>query len=225
MTPAEARTGKDWVAWHEAYDDDTPLHRRLITVQRRIREALLERPAGPIRVVSACAGEARDLLGALVDHPRATDVRGRLVELDLELARRAAASAPPGIEVVCADAGSTDAYLGSVPADLVLVCGVFGNIGDGDVRQTVRALPTLCAAGAIVFWTRHRRPPDLTPDIRGWFADAGFEEMSFDAPADVEWSVGVHRFVADPQPIVPGRRLFSFATTATEPVDVGIVER
>ena len=214
MTSRAEGAGKDWIAWHADYDADTPLHHRLLAVQRRIREALTDRPPGSIRVISACAGEGRDLLGAMVDHPRAIDVHGRLVELDRELAARAAAQAPPGIDVVCADAGSTDAYVGAVPADLVLVCGVFGNTSDGDVSRTIADLPMLSAFGATVIWTRHRRPPDLTIDIRRWFEDAGFEPVAFDAPAEFEWSVGVQRFVGDPAPIVPGRRLFSFVTSS-----------
>jgi hypothetical protein len=214
MTAADDRVGKDWIAWHAAYDDDTPLHHRLLTVQLRIREALLGRPAGPIRVISACAGEGRDLFGALLDHPRAADVRGRLVELDGELAARAAAHAPRGIDVVQADAGSTDSYLGAVPADLVLLCGVFGNISDLDVERTVRTMPRFCARGATVMWTRHRRQPDLTIDIRRWFASAGFEAVAFDAPEAFEWTVGVQRFAAEPESIVPGQRLFSFLSAA-----------
>jgi hypothetical protein len=203
-------TSRDWVAWHSAYDDDTPLHHRLLAVQKRIRDALDGRPSRPIRVVSMCAGEGRDLLEVLADQHRAPDVRGRLVELDPELAARAAAQAPAGIEVACADAGLTDAYVGAVPADLVLVCGVFGNISDGDIEGTVRTLPAFCATGATVIWTRHRRPPDLTVQIRRWFAEANFEPVAFDTPSEYEWSVGVHRFVADPMPLVGGRRLFSF---------------
>lgn len=210
MRSEDSGADKDWITWHAAYDEDTALHHRLVTVQRRIREAMLGRPAGAIRVISACAGEGRDLLGALVGHPRAADVRGRLVELDAELAARAAANAPAGIEVVRADAGCTDAYVGAAPADLLLVCGVFGNISNRDVERTIRALPTICAGDATVIWTRHRRPPDLTVDIRRWFASAGFEPVAFDAPDAFEWSVGVHRFVAHPEAIVPGRRLFSF---------------
>jgi len=209
--------GKDWIAWHEAYDEDTPLSHRLIAVQRRIREALLARPAGPIAVISACAGDGRDLLGALAEHPRAVDVRGRLVELDRELAATAAANAPFGLEVIRGDAGSTDSYLGAVPADLVLVCGVFGNISDADIERTVRALPSLCGRNATVIWTRHRRPPDLTIEIRQWFAAAGFDLLAFDAPDAFDWSVGVHRFTADPEPFVAGRRLFRFLPTDAEP--------
>ena len=203
-------TTRDWIAWHAAYDDDTPLHHRLLAVQGRIREALDERPPGPIRVVSMCAGEGRDLLDVLARHQRAADVRGRLVELDPELAARAAFRAPAGIDVARTDAGATDAYHGAVPDDLVLVCGVFGNISDGDIEKTVRTLPAFCTTGATVIWTRHRRPPDLTVEIRRWFAEAGFEPVAFDTPSEYEWSVGVQRFVGEPMPLVGGRRLFSF---------------
>jgi hypothetical protein len=207
---------RDWAAWHAAYDHDTPLRQRLIAVQHRIREVLSAQPAGVIRVVSACSGEGRDLLGALVEHPRAGDVRGRLVELDPGLAANAATMAPSGIEVTCADAGSTDAYIGAVPADLVLMCGVFGNISDRDVERTVRSLPMLCARGTTVIWTRHRRPPDLTVAVGRWFEQAGFEPVGFDAPPDVEWSVGVHRFIGDPQPIIAEQRLFGFVTAGAQ---------
>src|SRR5206468_868995 len=147
-----------------------------------------------LQVISACAGQGRDLIEVLAGAPKAVSVRARLVELDpsnVAAARRAVSRAGlMGIEVVCADAGSIDAYVGAVPADLVLMCGVFGNISDSDVRRTVEQLPLMCAAGATVIWTRSRRAPDLTPSIRRWLADAGFIEQSFQAPGDVLFSVG-----------------------------------
>jgi hypothetical protein len=206
----EGVTARDWIEWHLAYDDDTPLFHRLRAVQHRIREALDDRPAGPIRVVSLCAGEGRDLLEVLAGHRRAPDVVGRLVELNPELAARATARAPAGIAVRVGDAGSTDVYAGAVPADLVLVCGVFGNITDEDIERTVRAMPAFCAHGATLIWTRHRRPPDLTVDIRRWFGESGFEPVTFDAPEAFEWSVGVQHFVGEPVPLPGGQRLFTF---------------
>jgi hypothetical protein len=201
----------DWREWHRAYDDpESPLSRRLAIVQRHIRSRLDAAPPGPIRVISFCAGEARDLLGALDGHPRRDDVRGRLVELDPVLAARTRERAPAAIEVVCGDTSNTDAYAGAVPADLVLVCGVFGNVSDADVRRTITTLPSLCAPGATVVWTRHRRPPDLTVTIRGWFAAVGFEELSFDGPADVVFGVGVHRFTGAPRPFAGGVTMFTF---------------
>jgi hypothetical protein len=40
-------------------------------------------------VISLCAGQGRDLLGVLADHPRREDVRARLVELDAPCGPRA----------------------------------------------------------------------------------------------------------------------------------------
>jgi hypothetical protein len=45
--------GRDWAAWHEAYDDPrTPLAQRLVAVQARITEALDQAPPGPLNAVS-----------------------------------------------------------------------------------------------------------------------------------------------------------------------------
>jgi hypothetical protein len=52
-----------------------------------------------------------------------------------------------------ADAGITDACEGAVPAEIVLVCGIFGNITVSDIQATVAALPSVCAPGALVLWT------------------------------------------------------------------------
>jgi hypothetical protein len=93
---------------------------------------------------------------------------------------------------------------------VVLACGVFGNITDDDISRTVRALPTLCAADATVIWTRHRRPPDLTAAICGWFREAGYVQEAFEGPAGTSFAVGVHRLVGAPEPARPGQRLFSF---------------
>jgi hypothetical protein len=202
---------RDWRKWHEGYDEaGSPLQDRLGIVQGCIGDAFDAMPAGRIRVVSMCAGEGRDLLGVLHAHPRAGDVEARLVELDPLLVATATAIAPPGVEVVCADAGVLDAYAGAVPADLVLACGVFGNVTDDDVEHVVRTLPTLCASSAIVIWTRHRRPPDLTVDIRRWFTENDFEELAFVAPDAHLFTVGMHRFAGSPRPLVSGVRLFTF---------------
>jgi hypothetical protein len=63
--------------WHRGYDEDPSMARRLRVVQDRIVEALDGRPRGSVRVISAGAGDDRDLLGALNDHPRAQDVLAR----------------------------------------------------------------------------------------------------------------------------------------------------
>jgi hypothetical protein len=206
---------RDWIEWHQAYADaDSPLARRLAIVQAQVARVLAERGDAPTRVLSMCSGEGRDLIEPVARLGLGDRVRGRLVELDPTLAGRArddiGAAGLTGLEVREGDAGSTAAYDGAAPADLVLVCGVFGNITDADIRGTVRALPALCAEGATVIWTRHRRPPDVTPVIRRWFRAAGFRHEAFVRVPDSLSSVGVERFVGKPEPFVPGVRLFEF---------------
>jgi len=115
---ATRRPKQDWVAWHAAYDDpNSALSWRLAVTQARIRSVLDGPPDGPIRAVSLCAGQGRDLIGALVGHPRRGDLRGRLVELDPHNAAAAARlvreSGLSRIEVVTADAAGTVGWQGS----------------------------------------------------------------------------------------------------------------
>ena len=187
----------DWVQWHAKYEGE--LAPRLATVQKMLRLAL----PGAKRVISACAGDGRDVVPLLEPH-----VTARLVEIDPELCARIPRL--PNVEVVRADAGCTDAYVGAVPADVVLVCGIFGNISDSDVERTVRALPQLCAEGGHVIWTRHRWEPDLTPAIRRWLAETGFDELVFESAGPEGWSVGLHVSRRPTQPLQPGERLFTF---------------
>ncbi len=203
----------EWVEWHAGYAEGQPLAMRLRAVQEMIRDALDRPPPGPIRIISMCAGDGRDLLGVLPGHARLDDVRARLVELDPELAERARTHArdlSAGIDVVNGDASNTSAYAGAVPADIVLVCGVFGNITDDDVHRTVEHLAELCAPDATVIWTRGAFAPDLTPSIRAWFAGAGFAELGFVAIPDATARVGAHRLTAPPRPFAPDVRLFTF---------------
>ncbi len=203
----------DWRAWHEDYENpDSALGRRLMVVQAQIRAALDRVAPGPVNVISVCAGQGHDLIGVLADHPRRAEVTARLVELDeqnVRSARHAASAAGlDGVEVVVSDASDTDAYEDAVPADVVLLCGVFGNISQVDIANVIGHLPLLCAPAASVIWTRHRQPPDLTPYIRETFEQSGFGELAFeDSPP---FGVGTNRLRSEPQPFKAGVRLFEF---------------
>jgi hypothetical protein len=202
----------DWVEWHRDYDDPgSLLSRRGELVQGHLRAELERAAAGDVRLISLCAGQGRDVIGVLAGHPRRDDVRARLVELDernVAVARQAAGL--DGVEVLQADAGITDACVGAVPAQIVVACGIFGNISDSDIQATVAALPSLCAPGALVLWTRHRSPPDLTPAIRSWFGEAGFREEAFGTSPDGFMSVGAQRLAGEPAALALGQRLFTF---------------
>jgi hypothetical protein len=212
VSPPGSAPASHWERWHEAYENPaSPLSARLATVQGMVRDAVDRMlaagsgsgPGGVVRVVSLCAGQGRDVIEVLAGHPRAGEVSALLVEIDPALVanaeERAAAAGLGGIvRVVEGDASLCHWYAADVPADLVLVCGVFGNISRADITRTIQALPGWCRTGSEVIWTRHRRPPDATPSIRADFAAAGFEEVAFEAPEGYVFGVGRHRLVVSP---------------------------
>jgi hypothetical protein len=208
---------KDWVAWHAAYEDpSSSLSVRLRLVREHLSRALDAAPAGPVRLVSLCAGQGHDVLGVLPGHPREQDVSAVLVEQDprnAALARRGAAGAGLSrVEVREADAGRVASFADALPADVLLLCGIFGNVSEEDIRRTATAAPALCAPGATVLWTRHRRPPDLTPQVRAWFRAGGFDEVAFESPdTGTLVGVGVCRLVTAPATPVPPETLFTFS--------------
>ena len=216
-TDRDGRT--DWSAWHDDYAGaDSALSQRLAVVRAEIHRVLAERAGrpGPLTVLSACAGDGRDILGVLAEQDERLrgPVEVSLLETDrrnLDRAERFCRdTALGGVRLLERDAGLSDSYLDAAPADLVLMCGVFGNITDADVRRLIEFLPRLCRAGATLIWTRSRRAPDLTPAIRDWLAAARFTELSFTAPPGVLGSVGTNRFDGEPQPLLAGQRLFRF---------------
>ncbi|MFI5911506.1 SAM-dependent methyltransferase [Dactylosporangium sp. NPDC051541] len=215
-------TTKDWAAWHEAYENPaSDLTFRLREVQAAISAWLDSRPDPALRVVSICAGEGRDLLGVLSTRSDATRVAARLIELDprnAAVARtRAAAAGLSGVEVAETDAGLYTAYKGAVPADLIILVGVLGNMTEPDALATIAALPSLCTPGATVLWTRGRQHHDPTPKLRAAFTAAGFAEQSYLAPQHSVFSFGVHRLEAQPRPLPAEGRMFTFLDPADRP--------
>lgn len=203
----------DWHAWHDHYlEPDSSLSRRLAVVRRRIDEALSR--GGVASVLSLCAGDGRDLIPVVAtrdlnEHPRVT-----LVELDpalFEAGRQRAADASVDVTVIAGDAGLRQTWGDVPPVDLLLLCGIFGNISDGDIRATIDAVPALLNDNGTVIWTRgHRaREIDLRPQVRQWFADAGFDEVAYDGEA-IGYGVGVHRRTDRAEPGDVPDRLFSF---------------
>jgi len=207
---------RDWVAWHEKYDEPgSPLQARLEVVRSYLSAALADAPPGPISLVSLCAGQARDVLGVLPAHPRRADVAAVLVEADphnADVARsEAAAAGLDAVDVRQADASMPAAYADALPADVLLLCGIFGNVSDEDIHRTVMAAAVMGRPGCTTIWTRHRREPDLTPQVRSWFASAGFDEVAFEAlETSTMIGVGVHRLRETAPGPLPGGPLFTF---------------
>jgi hypothetical protein len=206
---------RDYAAWHDEYDRaGSPLHLRLLVVQDLIAAALDELPPGPVRVISMCAGQGRDLIGVARRHRRGADLAGILVEADPRNAAAARADIERaglgGLTVIEGDAGQSGVYAGAAPAGLVLACGIFGNVSDADIQRTVSFLPALCARGGWVIWTRQPQPEGILPVIQGWFEEAGFSPRALVAPEGNLFGVGAARLAVRPAPFRSGQPLFAF---------------
>jgi hypothetical protein len=187
----------DWVGWHADYDDpNSSLTRRLAVVRRRIEQTLSQ--AQVDRVLSLCAGDGRDILPVLASLPGDRLPETVLVENDPQLAQAAVAAAHDAglastVRVVVGDAGDPEVFRAALPVDLLLLCGIFGNIGEPDIHRTIEATPAMLTPGATVIWTRGGSEPDRRNSIREWFRAAGFAEIGFDGPPE-RYGVGVGRW-------------------------------
>ena len=207
---------RDYIEWHRDYDDpQSSLAQRLRVVQQRLGEQLTAARAGKLQLISMCAGQGRDVIPVLQRHPRGKEVAAALLELDPHNVARASQDAVSAglhqIDVIEVDASTSDPYGRYVPADILLACGIFGNISDADLEGTVRNLSMLCAPGAAVIWTRHWKQPEVISRIRNWFSESGFEDLGFDAlENERKMGIGVARLRATPQPFRSGYRFFTF---------------
>lgn len=207
-------TGFDWVGWHQGYDDpESSLSQRLRIVRQRIGECLESSGGAPVRILSLCAGDGRDVLPEVVAR-RSVSATVTLVELSESLAGDAVdAAAQLGLEhvkVIAGDAGATQLYADEVPVDLLLLCGIFGNVSDDDIRVTLGAAGAMVTEGGRLIWTRGWfEHVDLRDDVRRWTVETGFVEEAFDGePA--KYGIGVYRWDRPCRSTPLPHRLFTF---------------
>ncbi|AUT02083.1 SAM-dependent methyltransferase [Nostoc sp. CENA543] len=208
----------DWYEWHDLYNTEPKLQQRLEIVREYIAYSLNASPDGAIQIVSVCAGDGRDLLGTLQNHPRAKDVSARLVEINSNLVERGQATIESlgltkQIELINGDATLATNYVGAVPADIVIVCGVFGNLADeGELNRLLDNLSFLSKPGAFVIWTRgHSNGFPYSDNVRKILSASGFEEVQFKLTATGDMGVGLHRYVGENLPQPKEQQLFVFS--------------
>jgi hypothetical protein len=216
---------RDYQDWHQSYDDpDSSLSWRLQRVRRYVHDAL-DRLPGDVRLLSVCSGDGRDVLGVLAQRGDADRVSGVLLELHPGLAQQArdaaAAAGLSQVEVRTVDASRVDAYRGAVPADIVVLVGVFGNIADVDVWRLIGFAPQLCRPGATLVWSRGRTfsralpgvtAGDLNDEVRARFSAAGFDELDYEThQEDGGPALGLVRYAGPPVELRPDQpTLFTF---------------
>lgn len=208
---------KDWYEWHDLYNTEPKLQQRLEIVREYIAYSLNASPDGAIRIVSVCAGDGRDLLGTLKNHPREKDVSARLVEINPQLVERGretieSLGLAKQIEFINGDASLSTNYVGAVPADIAIACGVFGNLADEELNRLLDNLSFLTKPGAFVIWTRgHSNGIPYSENVRKILAASGFEEVDFKLTATGDMGVGLHRYLGENLPQPKEQQLFVFS--------------
>jgi len=134
-------------------------------------------------------------------HPRNTAAAARLAS-DAGLGN---------VEIVTGDASLISQYADLAPADLVLACGLFGNMANAHIEATIGYCAQLCAMGGTVIWTRGRWAPDLVPQVCAWFEERDFERVWLSGP-EYGQCTGAHRRTAPPVPLDPGAVMFAFTS-------------
>ncbi|MFK0730802.1 MAG: class I SAM-dependent methyltransferase family protein [Gloeotrichia echinulata GP01] len=209
---------KDWYEWHDLYKTEPKLQQRLEIVREYIAYSLNASKNGAISILSVCAGDGRDLLGTLKNHPRAKDVSARLVEINSDLVKSGRATIESlgltkQIEFINDDATIATNYLGAIPADIVIVCGVFGNLADeAELNRLLDNLSFLSKPGAFVIWTRgHSNDIPHSDNVRKILRASRFEEVSFKLTATGDMGVGLHRYLGENLPQPKEQQLFVFS--------------
>lgn len=213
MTDGDLR----WFQWHSRYDDlESEEAERLEIVQQLLVCALDEAaPGASLTAVSVCAGQARDLLPVLINHPRGRSVSARLVEADplnASFLHGALGSTDlPAVELVLGDGGDTGNYRGAVPADVVLLGGVFANIDSADAHRTVAALPGFCSPGAIVVWSSYGRRLPEAASLLAQLEQGPFHRHTLWHGTRSEFLVAAHRYTGTGAELPTAETLFSFS--------------
>ena len=209
-------SGKDWKKWHTLYDDDqSGLAKRLRLVQDAIANSL---PNDVLidnyQIIDICAGDGRDLIEVLAHYPEKDHVHSLLVEIDERLAtssEKAASNANiQNVTVYTGDASVLATYRNVAAADLILLCGIFGNISNEDIEKTIKSLAQLSKQGTRVIWTRHLRQPSVVPEIRNYFINHNFKELDYKTTADQSYAVVTCEFHGSPQPLNHKTKMFTF---------------
>ena len=101
------------------------------------------------------------------------------------------------------------------PADLVLLCGVWGHVPVSDRKELVRALASICKAGGLVIWTRGVRKGMIRlRQIQSLFAAPLWQQVRANLTPDKNWAIVTHRYCGPPMELPASGRIFHFRTGA-----------
>ena len=209
------RTRREWNGWPEQAYQKAHYRLRLEMVQQHLTECLDAAPSGSVRIISMCAGDGRDVIGAVQSHARRRDVIAWLVELDQHSVAAGVRNAKiAGLDgtVNFRNEDATDyASYPFAPADILLVCGVWGHVPVCERDLLIRALTRLCKPGGMVVWTRGvSKRPDRVHEIEAHFANSEWEQCRHSFTADQKWAVVSQRYCGPLRELPASGKFFHF---------------
>jgi hypothetical protein len=209
-----------WNGWSDSAYRKQSYQHRLLLVQQHLSECLDNAPPGIIRIVSLFAGDGRDVLGVINTHPRRSDVLATFIEQSSPAVasgfRRAAelglASATTFLNK---DATEYEAVQGITPANIILLCGVWGHVPHDDRAQLIQAVTSLCTPNGRLIWTRGiSKGIAKLEQIEGLFARTQWEKVQIRITPGNQWAVATYRFLGTPLPRPKSGQIFHFMTCA-----------
>jgi hypothetical protein len=207
---------RSWTGWPtEAYAHKR-YQQRLQAVQEHLRSTLNNLPAGPLSLISLCAGDGRDVIGVLRTHERRREVSAWLVELDRQsvaagIEETSIANLHDAVQFINGDATDYATYQGIAPADVVLACGVWGHVPAQERASLVGALAGLCKPRGIVIWTRGVSAGiTRLNEIKMLFARTRWESVHTSITSDKKWAVATYRNCGPPIALPEAGRIFNF---------------
>jgi hypothetical protein len=99
------------------------------------------------------------MIGTLVNHPRGDHTSVYLIESNPALVAHGEGAVAQcdlltRVQFLHADATLSTTYQAIAPADVLIVCGVFGNVRASDTAPMIENLRCLCRRQGRVVWTR-----------------------------------------------------------------------
>lgn len=215
------RSGRGaWNGWPESAYRQAPYQQRLLAVQDHLAAALNAAPAGPVNLISICAGDGRDVIGVLQSHSRRGDVTSWLVEQDGQsvadgFEHAARAGLQNSIHFVHGDATVYETYADIAPANVVLLCGVWGHVPISERPDLVRALAAVCRPTGSVVWTRGvSKGIRRLHEIQAQFAKPAWEQVRVSVVGNGHWAIATQRFNGPPAELPRRGQIFHFRTGA-----------
>ena len=209
-----------WSDWPERAYGRQRYQQRLETVQKHLAECLDIAPPGPLRIVSICAGDGRDVIGVLRSHARREDVTAWLVELSPEsvahgICQATSAGLESRVTFLNEDATIYETYKNIAPADIVLACGVWGHVPPEGRMPFVRALASFCKPGGCMLWSRGvAKGMQHLRVVESLFSSPPWEKVALSFTPDNKWAVAIHRYCGPPRELPDSGQIFHFQRTS-----------